>query len=226
MQDKHLSFSQQYDPVGQINQTNVVGPVAQAIFRRGVGVNLPSEFGDFELISYENADTNAVHLAIIHGKVKGRNSVPLRIHSSCVTGDVLGSLRCDCRQQLIKALEYIATRDHGMVIYAFQEGRGIGLANKLRAYYLQERGLDTVDANLALGLPGDLRKYDFAKHILSDLKVKSVALMTNNPDKVKQLTDLGISVSEIISHEVSPCTSNYKYLQTKREKMGHQLSNV
>ena len=192
---------------------------------RTVCVDLPTEFGSFKLYSYENVD-NYVHLAIVKGDIAYQEDVPLRIHSSCVTGDILGSKRCDCREQLIKAMEYIENKGSGIVIYAFQEGRGIGLINKLRAYYLQENGLDTLEANLALGLPSDMRKYDFVKSILDDQKIYSVSLITNNPNKIEQLKSLEIQVNSVIPHEMNPCSTNREYLRAKKERMGHLLNSV
>ena len=195
-------------------------------FIRSVQVKLPSKFGKFDLIAYESPVTQMFHLALVKGDVSGKSDVVMRIHSSCITGDIFGSLRCDCREQLIGAAEYIEKVGTGVVIYAFQEGRGIGLINKLKAYYLQEGGLDTVEANLALGLPEDSRNYDFVKFILDDLKIQSVVLITNNPDKQTQLENLGVNVSGILQSVVTPCEHNLKYLQTKKYKMNHLLEGV
>lgn len=224
---KASSSSQLYAINGQHQPVRTANSPKGAItYKRAVTISLPSEFGQFCLFSYQHILTGEIILAIVKGEVAQGKSIPLRLHSSCITGDILGSLRCDCREQLIRALKYIEKKGVGLVIYAFQEGRGIGLTNKLRTYYLQERGLDTVDANLALGLPEDLRTYDFVNSILDDLVVESVALMTNNPDKVRQMKALGVIVEKVIPHEVKPCQANHTYLKTKKERLGHLLSSV
>jgi 3,4-dihydroxy 2-butanone 4-phosphate synthase / GTP cyclohydrolase II len=207
-------------------QTRKIIKVANQTYEKDVTVNMPTKFGLFQLASYTNQKTGDVHLALIKGELKGKRNVPLRIHSSCVTGDILGSLRCDCREQLHKSMKYIEKEGVGLVIYAFQEGRGIGLVNKLKAYYLQEQGLDTYEAHLALGFPEDMREYEFVADILEDLRIKSVGLLTNNPDKVKQLKGYGVNISKIIPHEVTPCKWNYKYLKTKRDVTGHKLTKI
>jgi 3,4-dihydroxy 2-butanone 4-phosphate synthase/GTP cyclohydrolase II len=217
---------QQYEPITAYIEKYDFDREMASRFQRDSLINLPSEFGKFKLALYENRQTGEIHLAIVKGSVAGKKSVPVRIHSSCVTGDILGSLRCDCREQLIKSLKYIESNGVGIVVYAFQEGRGIGLVNKLRAYALQEKGLDTVDANLALGMPEDMRRYDFVAEILRDLRVESIAVMTNNPDKINQLRSLGINVSRRIRHEIEPSVSNAKYLATKKNRMNHNLELI
>jgi len=159
----------------------------------------------------------------MHGNVFGRDEVATRVHSECLTGDGLGSLRCDCRDQLEVGLRRIAREDCGLVLYLRQEGRGIGLLNKIRAYELQDRGLDTVDANLALGFRDDEREYSIAAHMLHSLKVRSVRLLTNNPRKVNDLTALGIKVTRRLPHVIPPNEYNRFYLETKASRSGHYL---
>jgi GTP cyclohydrolase II len=187
---------------------------------------LPSQFGDFRIYAFSNTDDNKEHLAIVRGDVFGAYDVPTRIHSECLTGDVLGSLRCDCRAQLELALKRIGESSRGIVLYLRQEGRGIGLTNKIRAYQLQEQGLDTIDANLALGFAADERRYDVAVSMLRSLGVRSVGLMTNNPDKVAQLERGGMHVSGRIAHQAGICVQNHRYLETKRLRSGHSLDLV
>lgn len=162
------------------------------------------------------------HLAIVTGEVAGKSGVLTRVHSECWTGETLGSLKCDCREQLDAALEAIAGRGAGVVVYLRQEGRGIGLGNKIRAYALQNQGKDTVEANEALGFLPDLRSFEIAATILKDLGVKSVALLTNNPDKIRELERNGMPVTERVPHWVSTQEHNRSYLRVKREKLGHR----
>ncbi len=184
---------------------------------------LPSRFGDFHIIAFENNRDGKEHVAIIKGNVIGAEDVPVRLHSECLTGDVIGSLRCDCRDQLEAALKMIGQMDKGMVLYLRQEGRGIGLINKIRAYSLQDEGMDTVEANLALGFRDDERDYAVAAHMLMSLKINSVQLITNNPKKIQQLTEYGIKVSGRIPHIMQPNEHNLFYLQTKAAKSGHWI---
>jgi GTP cyclohydrolase II len=184
---------------------------------------LPSRFGDFHIVAFENNRDGKEHVAITHGDVIGATDVPVRLHSECLTGDVIGSLRCDCRDQLEAALKMIGQMDKGIVLYLRQEGRGIGLINKIRAYSLQDAGLDTVQANLALGFRDDERDYAVAAHMLMSLNVKSVQLITNNPKKIQQLTDYGIVVSDRIPHVMEPNQYNLFYLETKAAKSGHMM---
>jgi 3,4-dihydroxy 2-butanone 4-phosphate synthase/GTP cyclohydrolase II len=174
---------------------------------------------------YENNHDDKEHLAIVMGDVENQDSVLVRIHSECFTGDVLGSRRCDCGDQLHSAMERIASEGRGIVLYLRQEGRGIGLAEKLKAYNLQDAGLDTVDANLALGHAADARDYSIAAAILHDLGVRSVRLMTNNPDKIQKLEQLGIEVVERIMVETEVYPENAGYLLTKAERMDHLLDS-
>jgi GTP cyclohydrolase II len=181
--------------------------------------DLPTPWGAFRIIVYRFGDDEA--LALVRGAVAGHASVLARVHSECLTGEVFGSLRCDCRQQLEHALERIAAADLGVLVYLRQEGRGIGLGNKVRAYALQDQGHDTVDANLALGFAADLRSYDMAATILRDLGVGSVRLMTNNPAKIAGLHQAGVVVAEQEPHWVAASDLSHGYLEAKRSKLGH-----
>ena len=182
---------------------------------------LPSRFGDFRIVAFWNNRDQKDHIAIVHGDVIGFEDVPTRMHSECLTGDVIGSLRCDCRDQLETALKRIGELERGVVLYLRQEGRGIGLANKIRAYALQDRGLDTVEANLALGFRDDERDYAVAAHMLHSLGLASVQLMTNNPDKIGQLQQYGVKVSSRLPHLLPPNVHNRFYLETKARRSGH-----
>jgi GTP cyclohydrolase II len=184
---------------------------------------LPTRFGDFHIVAFENNRDGKEHVAITKGDVIGAENVPVRLHSECLTGDAIGSLRCDCRDQLEAALKKIGQMERGMVLYLRQEGRGIGLINKIRAYSLQDQGLDTVQANLALGFRDDERDYAVAAHMLMSLKIKSVQLMTNNPKKINQLTQYGIQVNGRIPHVMEPNPYNRFYLETKAAKSGHLI---
>jgi GTP cyclohydrolase II len=184
---------------------------------------LPTRFGDFHIVAFENNKDGKEHVAITRGDVIGASDVPVRLHSECLTGDVMGSLRCDCRDQLESALKKIGRMEKGMILYLRQEGRGIGLINKIRAYSLQDQGLDTVEANLALGFRDDERDYAVAAHMLMSLKIESVQLMTNNPKKINQLTQYGIKVNGRIPHIMEPNEYNRFYLETKAAKSGHLI---
>ena len=184
---------------------------------------LPTRFGDFHIIAFENNRDGQEHVAIVKGDVIGAQDVPVRLHSECLTGDALGSLRCDCRDQLETSLMAIGQMERGMVLYLRQEGRGIGLINKIRAYSLQDQGLDTVEANHALGFRDDERDYAVAAHMLRSLKIESVRLITNNPKKIRQLVDYGIQVSGRIPHIMEPNEYNRFYLETKAAKSGHMI---
>jgi GTP cyclohydrolase II len=184
---------------------------------------LPSRFGDFHIVAFWNNRDEKEHVAIIKGEVLGAEDVPVRLHSECLTGDVIGSLRCDCRDQLEAALRMIGRMDKGIVLYLRQEGRGIGLINKVRAYSLQDEGMDTVEANLALGFRDDERDYAVAAHMLMSLKIKSILLITNNPKKIQQLTEHGIQVTDRIPHIMEPNDHNRFYLETKAAKSGHWI---
>jgi GTP cyclohydrolase II len=187
---------------------------------------LPSRFGRFQVAAFWNNRDGKEHIAILHGNPMGREDVATRVHSECLTGDALGSLRCDCRDQLEVALRTIATHECGLVLYLRQEGRGIGLLNKLRAYGLQDRGLDTVEANLALGFRDDEREYSIAAHMLHSLKVRSIRLLTNNPKKVEELARYGVRITGRLPHVIPPNEYNRFYLETKRDKSGHLLDEL
>ncbi|OCL27924.1 bifunctional 3,4-dihydroxy-2-butanone 4-phosphate synthase/GTP cyclohydrolase II [Orenia metallireducens] len=188
-------------------------------------VKLPSKFGDFRVIGYENDIDDKCHLAIIKGEVEGKENVLVRVHSECLTGDALGSLRCDCRDQLAASLKRIEEEGEGIVLYMRQEGRGIGLANKLRAYHLQDLGRDTVEANHELGFADDMRDYGIGAQILADLGLSSIRLMTNNPRKIVGLEGYGLNILERVPHQVEANCANKGYLETKKEKLGHMLEN-
>ncbi len=199
-----------------------LGP--QKVCVRVVSVaDLPSRFGDFRIVAFWNNRDAKEHVAIVRGDVVGAKDVPARMHSECLTGDVIGSLRCDCRDQLEAALRTIGSLDRGILLYLRQEGRGIGLINKIRAYALQDQGLDTVEANLALGFRDDERDYAVAAHMLHSLGVKSVKLMTNNPNKIRQLEGYGVTVSGRIPHLLPPNPHNRFYLETKANRSGHWI---
>lgn len=188
--------------------------------------DLPTEFGDFKIVAFWNNRDGKDHVAIVKGDVVGRSGVPIRVHSECLTGDALGSLRCDCRAQLHAALRRIADEEAGAVLYLRQEGRGIGLMNKIRAYSLQDGGLDTVDANLALGFRDDEREYSVAAHMMSSLDIRSIQLITNNPDKIGQLRELGVTVDGRIPHVMPLTPENADYLRTKAERSGHMIEQA
>jgi len=186
--------------------------------------DLPSRFGRFRIVAFWNNRDREEHIAMVRGDVMGAEDLPTRLHSECLTGDVLGSLRCDCRDQLEVALRTLGSSDRGLILYMRQEGRGIGLTNKLRAYALQDRGLDTVDANLALGFRDDERDYAIAAHMLASLNVASVRLMTNNPDKILQLEKHGVTVTGRIPHIMPATEHNRFYLETKAARSGHKMN--
>jgi len=191
---------------------------------RRAETRLPTEYGMFRLFAYEDTRSGKEHLALVFGN-PGKTAAPLcRIHSECLTGDVLGSKRCDCGEQLAQAMKRISTAGAGVIIYLRQEGRGIGLVNKIRAYALQDTGIDTVDANLMLGFHADERDYRAAAEILRDLGIPSVSLMTNNPEKISGLVESGIMVHERIPVIIEPGPDNVRYLHTKMTRMKHQLS--
>lgn len=194
------------------------------VIKREVVTNLPTEYGKFKLIGYSNNLDNKEHIALVKGEVSGESSVLVRIHSECLTGDVFHSTRCDCGPQLEKALKMISQRGSGVVLYMRQEGRGIGLLNKLRAYRLQDKGLDTVEANEALGFPADIREYEISAQVLKDLQVSSIELLTNNPRKIAALEKNNIEIVKRIPMEPDLFKDNEKYLQTKQEKLGHMLT--
>jgi len=187
-----------------------------------VETKLPTKFGEFRLIVYRDKTSGQTHLALCMGSWSNE-AILVRVHSECLTGDVFGSLRCDCGRQLEKAMQIISLEKKGVILYMHQEGRGIGLVEKLRAYSLQDKGMDTVEANEALGHKADLRDYGIGAQILVDLGIKQIRLLTNNPRKIVGLEGYGLKVSERVPLEIEPNAQNYKYLKTKKEKMGHQI---
>jgi 3,4-dihydroxy 2-butanone 4-phosphate synthase/GTP cyclohydrolase II len=197
--------------------------VHEKLVSRVVSTKLPTRYGDFILHLYESQIDTHHHLALVKGEIHPQEPVLVRVHSECLTGDVLGSLRCDCGDQLHMSLAAIQKEGKGLFVYMRQEGRGIGLSNKIMAYELQDRGMDTVDANEALGFPADLRDYGVGAQILRDLGVEKIRLLTNNPRKIVGLTGHGLEIVERIPIEVKPNHVNAKYLQTKRDKLGHLI---
>jgi 3,4-dihydroxy 2-butanone 4-phosphate synthase / GTP cyclohydrolase II len=193
------------------------------LVERVVSTALPTGFGDFEVIGYRSLVDDKHHVALVKGDVAGKQDVLVRVHSECLTGDVFHSLRCDCGEQLESALSMIEREGQGVLLYLAQEGRGIGLLNKLRAYKLQEEGFDTVDANLKLGLPADLRDYGIGAQILVDLGLSSIRILTNNPKKIRGLEGYGLSVTAQVPIEHLPNPHNEAYLRAKKERMGHTL---
>ena len=185
---------------------------------------LPSRFGEFQVVAFYNNRDDKEHVAFIHGDVCDSDDVPVRLHSECQTGDAIGSLRCDCRDQLETSLKKIGQSEKGVVLYLRQEGRGIGLTNKIRAYGLQDYGYDTVQANIELGFRDDEREYSVAAHMLDSLKIKSIQLMTNNPRKINDLTQHGIKVNKRIPLIIPPNPYNDFYLRTKAERSGHLIN--
>jgi 3,4-dihydroxy 2-butanone 4-phosphate synthase/GTP cyclohydrolase II len=193
------------------------------LIERVVSTNLPTAFGDFVAVGYRSLIDNKHHVALVKGEVEGKPDVLVRVHSECLTGDVFHSLRCDCGEQLESALAMIEKEGLGVLLYLSQEGRGIGLLNKLRAYKLQEEGLDTVDANLRLGLPADLRDYGIGAQILADLGLSSIRILTNNPKKISGMAGYGLSVTDQIPIQHMANPHNEAYLRAKRERLGHTL---
>ncbi len=188
------------------------------------GAPIPTPYGKWQLSVFESTIDGEEHLALVKGDVQGKKDVLVRVHSECLTGDVFGSQRCDCGEQLSKAMEYIDKEGEGVILYMRQEGRGIGLVNKLNAYVLQDSGLDTAEANKKLGFPVDLREYGIGAQMLSELGLTSIRLLTNNPKKIIGLEGHGLTVTEQLPLQVQPNENNLRYLKTKKEKMGHSLN--
>jgi 3,4-dihydroxy 2-butanone 4-phosphate synthase / GTP cyclohydrolase II len=199
---------------------------AEKLVERAVSVTLPTEYGEFQAVAYRELLTDKQHVALVKGDIEGAENVLVRVHSECLTGDVFHSLLCDCGEQLESALARIAEEDRGVVLYMGQEGRGIGLLNKLRAYELQAGGLDTVEANLALGFPPDAREWGIGNQILADLGLTTIRILTNNPRKLMGLDGYGLTVVEQVPLEVEPTAENARYLAAKREKLGHTITKL
>nr|WP_290426994.1 bifunctional 3,4-dihydroxy-2-butanone-4-phosphate synthase/GTP cyclohydrolase II [Algoriphagus limi] len=195
----------------------------ESLIKREIGVDMPTKYGDFDLIAFRQINTNEIHLALIKGTWEKDEPILVRVHSSCVTGDIFGSCRCDCGPQLHAAMQMVEKEGKGLILYMNQEGRGIGLINKLKAYKLQEEGMDTVQANLALGLPMDSRDYGVGAQILRDLGVGKIRLISNNPQKRVGLIGYGLEIVEQVPIEIAPNPHNERYLKTKRDKMGHNI---
>src|SRR6476619_1726890 len=195
----------------------------EKLVERGASVRLPTEYGEFTAVAFKELLTGKAHVALVKGEVDGADNVLVRVHSECLTGDVFHSLRCDCGEQLEQALAQIEAEGTGVLLYMAQEGRGIGLINKLRAYELQEQGLDTVDANLALGFAADEREWGIGNQILADLGLSTIRILTNNPKKISGLEGFGLTVVEQVPIETEPNAENRDYLETKRTKLGHRL---
>jgi len=197
--------------------------LTEKLVERKALVNFPTKFGQFQLYLYESSVDEHHHLAVVKGDVNTEEPVIVRVHSQCLTGDILGSLRCDCQDQLHYALKMIEKEGRGVVLYMRQEGRGIGLANKILAYQLQDNGRDTVEANEELGFPADLRDYGIGAQILADLGIKQIKLLTNNPKKIVGLKGYGLKIVDRLPIEISPNEINARYLETKRDKLGHLI---
>jgi len=195
----------------------------EKLVERGAAVRLPTEFGEFQAVAFREKLTGKTHVALVKGDVDGAENVLVRVHSECLTGDVFHSLRCDCGEQLDHALAQIESEGSGVLLYMAQEGRGIGLLNKLRAYELQEQGLDTVEANIELGFPADAREYGIGNQILADLGLSTIRILTNNPKKLTGIDGFGLTVVEQVPIEIVPGEENRAYLATKRAKLGHRL---
>ena len=214
------------DQIGRpgVEEMSEVPPAEPPELTRYSEADVPTEYGTFRIVVYrESANPNVEHCAIVKGDVRAAQDLLIRVHSECLTGEALHSLKCDCREQLDQALRIISDQGQGAVLYLRQEGRGIGLGNKIRAYALQQLGVDTVDANLRLGFAADARKYHVASAMLADLGVLSVRVLTNNPDKVDALRADGVLVSGRVAMDVIPNQHNRGYLDTKRQRMGHLI---
>ncbi len=196
----------------------------EKLVQREAVVNMPTKYGDFKAYGYVNKLNGEHHVALVKGDIGDGKDLLCRVHSECLTGDAFGSMRCDCGQQLASAMMQVEKEGRGIVLYMRQEGRGIGLINKLKAYELQDRGMDTLDANLALGFPGDMREYFIGAQILKDLGAKELRLLTNNPDKVYQLSDFGMEIVERVPIQMDANDIDLKYLKTKQKRMGHLLN--
>ncbi len=221
---QHMALTQlQIDELIERDRTHSCGGEPDECVHLAAIADLPTRFGQFQVAAFYNNIDHEEHAAFIKGDVCGATAVPVRLHSECLTGDAIGSLRCDCRDQLEAALHHLAGLECGILLYLRQEGRGIGFTNKIKAYGLQDQGYDTVEANEALGLPDDARDYEVAAHMLRALDVRSVRLMTNNPRKIAGLESHGIDVVERIPHVMVANDFNRRYLETKAIKSGHLI---
>ncbi len=205
------------------NADHICGEPTEVCVRIVAVADLPTLYGDYQVVAFWNNTDRKEHAAFVHGDVVEGEDVPVRLHSECLTGDVIGSLRCDCREQLQRSLKVLGAMERGIVLYMRQEGRGIGFINKIRAYQLQDSGYDTFQANEALGFKPDERDYDLAAHMLGSLHVRSIKLMTNNSDKVKDLQSHGVKITGRIPVVAPPNKYDSFYLETKRKKAGHLL---
>lgn len=221
-------FAKEFDlPIVSVAEIIAYRMLKDSLIKRAAEAVLPTEYGgEFRVIVYENEVDNKEHVALVMGDISDGEPALVRVHSECLTGDVFGSLRCDCASQLHAAMRMVQREGRGVVLYLRQEGRGIGIVNKIKAYHLQENGKDTVEANLELGFAEDLRDYGIGAQILADLGLKKLLLLTNNPKKVIGLEGYGMSVIERVSIEIPPHPNNINYLKTKKEKMGHKLNMV
>lgn len=195
----------------------------ERLIKRISEADMPTAFGDFKVVAFDTEVGKETHIALVKGNIEGDKEVPVRVHSECLTGDVFASRRCDCGSQLHNAMKYIEKNGFGVILYLRQEGRGIGLGNKIKAYHLQDGGMDTVDANIKLGFPSDLRNYGIGAQILVDLGLSKIKLITNNPKKIIGLEGYGLTVTDRIPLEIQPGDENRFYLETKRDRMGHLI---
>ena len=221
--DRYVNHAQIREMLNSLQEDNCDGGQNQTRLKIVAFAELPSRFGDFHIVAFSDTRDGKEHAAIVRGMPWDHTDVPVRLHSECLTGDAIGSLRCDCRDQLENALRLLGAMDCGILLYLRQEGRGIGLTNKIRAYELQDGGLDTVQANEALGFQDDERDYSIAAHMLHALHVRSIRLITNNPRKIHGLKELGIEVTGRIPLVIAPNPFNSFYLETKASKSGHLI---
>ena len=222
--DDLMGFAKKYDlKIITIDHIIDYRKKNEDLVTREVEVVLPTKFGDFKMAAFSDEIEKKEYIAVFKGDLQGKEDVLVRLHSECLTGDVFGSKRCDCGEQLQKSLESINEKGEGLLIYLRQEGRGIGIYNKLKAYNLQDQGHDTVEANHLLGFKDDLRDFAVAAQIIKDFEIKSIEILTNNPKKIESLEKYGINVKERIDSETEPTAENKKYLETKRDKMGHYI---